>query len=101
MLASTMIVKTAFEGSEEPNLEEQNAISNHMRTEDRSQISDPEKERSVSPAQNESTSNDSTVSLNNTEVREDLVRGPFGLGPITSEPNSNYYPDNPMAVGTI
>jgi len=102
-LASTIIVKTAFEGSGEPNLEEQNAISNHMQTEDRSKISDPEKERSVSPAQKESTSNDSTVSLNKTEVREDLAHGPFGLGPRTSEPKSekNVYPDSPMAVGSI
>jgi hypothetical protein len=102
-LASTIIVKTAFEGSGEQNLEEQNAISNHMQTEDRSKISDPEKERSVSPAQKESTSNDSTVSLNKTEVREELVRGPFGLGPRTYEPNSekNVYPDSPMAVGSI
>ena len=54
-LASTIIVNKGCEGLGDPNLEEQNAFSNNnISTEDRSIISDPELERSVPPAQNES-----------------------------------------------
>jgi hypothetical protein len=100
-LASTILVKTAFAGSGEPILEEQNANSNHMSTVDSSNLSDPEKVRSVSPPQKESPTNDSTVSLNKTEIRGLPTSGPFG--PCTSKPPSegDVYPVSPMAVGSL
>jgi hypothetical protein len=103
MIATPIIViaRGFLGGLENPNLEEQNASSEHMRTGDRSNLTDLDLNFSMSPAQKESSSKDSSDTLLNPEARGVPIPGPSGSS-SDKPPLEDYpYSVNPMAVGPI